>query len=132
MHFFYFTAILLGIILFGTAGLTLIEEWSLNEAFYMTIISITTTGYQEVHPLSPVGRIFTSVLLLMGVGAVFYVMAGIAEIMIEGRVRQIFGRRKRVREIKKLKGHHVVCGYGRIGFVICRELRRENQSLCCY
>ncbi|HBK80498.1 MAG TPA: potassium channel protein [Nitrospinae bacterium] len=70
---------------------------------------------------------FTAVLLMLGVGAVFYVMAGVAENMIEGRVRQIFGRRKRVREIQKLSGHHVVCGYGRIGFVICREFQREDR-----
>ena len=127
MKFLYFTAILLGITVFGTTGYALIEGWSLNEAFYMTIISITTVGYQEVHPLSSNGRLFTAVLLLLGVGAVFYVMAGIAEIMIEGRVRQILGRRKRVRESHKLKGHHIVCGYGRIGFVICREFRRENR-----
>ncbi len=127
MHFFYFGAILLGITVFGTVGYTLIEGWPLDEAFYMTIISVTTVGYQEVRPLSPAGRMFTAALLIMGVGAVFYVMAGIAEIMIEGRVRQIFGRRKRVREIHKLRGHHIICGYGRIGFVICREFRRENR-----
>jgi voltage-gated potassium channel len=128
MHFFYFGAILLGITVFGTLGYTLIEGWPLNEAFYMTIISITTVGYGEVRPLSPAGRMFTATLLILGVGAVFYVMAGIAEIMIEGRVRQIFGRRKRVREIHKLHGHHVICGYGRIGFVICREFRREGRA----
>ena len=69
---------------------------------------------------------FTAVLLLVSVGAAFYFLAGIAEIMLDGRVRQFFRRRKRVREIHKLKDHHLVCGYGRIGFVICREFRREN------
>lgn len=127
MHFIYSIAILVGITVFGTVGYSLIEGWPLNEAFYMTIISITTVGYQEVHPLSPVGQMFTAVLLMLGVGAVFYVMAGIAENMIEGRIRQIFGRRKRVREIQKLRGHHVVCGYGRIGFIICREFQREDR-----
>ncbi len=128
MQFFYFSAILIGITLFGTAGYTLIEGWTLSEAFYMTIISLTTVGYQEVHPLSPAGRMFTAVLLLVGVGAVFYVMAGIAETMIEGRVRQILGRRRKVRELKTMRNHVIVCGYGRIGYVICRIFRREDQS----
>jgi voltage-gated potassium channel len=127
MRFIYSIGILAGITVFGTVGYSLIEGWPLDESFYMTIISITTVGYQEVHPLSPVGRMFTAVLLMLGVGAVFYVMAGIAENMIEGRIRQIFGRRKRVREIQKLRGHHVVCGYGRIGFIICREFQREDR-----
>jgi len=70
---------------------------------------------------------FTAVLLLVGVGEAFYFLAGNAEIMLDGRVRQFFGRQKRVREIHKLKDHHLVCGYGRIGFVICREFRRETR-----
>ncbi|MEE9241380.1 MAG: NAD-binding protein [bacterium] len=127
MRFVYLSAVLAGIILAGTAGYSLIEGWTLDEALYMTVISLTTAGYGEVHALSPAGRGFTIVLLLVGVGTVFYVMASVAEVMIEGRLRNILGRRKRVREINNLKEHHIVCGYGRIGFVICREFKQEGR-----
>ncbi len=127
MRFVYISAVLASIILGGTAGYSLIEGWRLDESLYMTIISLTTVGYGEVHPLSAAGRGFTIVLLVVGVGAVLYVTASVAEVMIEGRLRNIFGRRKKVREIKNLREHHIVCGYGRIGFIICREFKRESK-----
>lgn len=124
---FVYIALLLGAITgAGVVGYVLIEGWSFSDAFFMTIISLTTVGYGEVHHLSPAGRYFTAGLLLLGVGAVFYASASVAEAMFEGRVRQILGRRKRVRDIRSLEGHHIVCGYGRIGFIICRELSRES------
>ena len=79
MRFVYLSAVLAGIILAGTAGSSLIEGWTLDEALYMTVISLTTAGYGEVHALSPAGRMFTIVLLLVGVGTVFYVMASVAK-----------------------------------------------------
>jgi len=129
MQFLRLGAILLGIMLLGITGYMVIEGWPLNDAFYMTVISLTTVGYGEVHPLSPAGRTFTAVLLLLGVGSVFYVMAVIAENMLEGRVRQIFGRRKQVREINKLHDHHIVCGHGRIGRIISQKFRQEGRPL---
>ncbi len=129
MRFLYIAAAALGIVVLGTAGYTLIEGWTLNEAFYMTMISLTTVGYGEVYPLSPAGRLFTVALLLMGIGTIFYGTASIAEAIIEGRMRQVLGGRKRVREIMNLNGHHIVCGYGRIGFVVCRELEREGEPI---
>ncbi|MDA1000951.1 MAG: NAD-binding protein [bacterium] len=119
--------ILVGIILIGVVGYTLIEGWPLDDSLYMTIISLTTVGYGEIHPLSRTGRMFTAFLLMLGVGSVFYVMASIAENMIEGRVRQIFGRRKRVRELENIHNHHIVCGYGKIGNIISHEFEREGK-----
>lgn len=126
MRFVYIALLLTAITLVGIAGYVLIEGWSVSDAFYMTVISLTTVGYGEVRPLTFTGRLFTAALLLLGIGSVFYASASVAEAMFEGRVRQILGKRKRVREMKNLRDHHIVCGYGRIGFIICRELGRES------
>ncbi len=126
MRVFYIAACLVGIIILGTAGYIAIEGWSLVDSFYMTIITLTTVGYGEVRGLSTIGRMFTVALLLVGVGAVFYGTASIAEARLEERIRQIFGRRKLVRELKKLEGHHIICGYGRIGSTIAGEYARES------
>ena len=119
-------AFLAAVVLCGTVGYVLIEEWPLVEAFYMTMISLTTVGYGEVRELSEVGRMFTVALLVASVGVAFYSTATIAEAKMEGRIRQIFGRRKLVKELGKLENHHVICGYGRIGFIVAREYARES------
>lgn len=126
MRILYIAASLAAVTFLGTIGYSLIEGWSLAESFYMTMITITTVGYGEVHNLSTMGRMFTVTLLLMGVGTVFYATASVAEAMIEGRIRQIFGRRKLVKELERLEDHHIICGYGRIGFTIAREYARES------
>lgn len=126
MRLSYIAASLIGITIFGTAGYTLIEGWSIVEAFYMTMITVTTVGFNEVRELSTIGRMFTVALMLLGVGAVFYGIAIIAEIRFEERIREIFGRRKLVKELDKLENHHIICGYGRIGSTVAAEYARES------
>ena len=126
MRVFYIAACLVGITILGTAGYIAIEGWSLVDSFYMTIITLTTVGYSEVGELSTTGRMFTVALLLVGVGMVFYGIAIIAEVRVEERIRQIFGRRKLVRELDKLENHHIICGYGRIGSTVAGEYARES------
>ena len=126
MRISYIAASLLGITIVGTAGYSLIEGWAIDEAFYMTMITITTVGFNEVRELSPTGRMFTVALMLLGVSAVFYGIAIIAEVRFEERIRQIFGRRKLVKELDKLENHHIICGYGRIGSTIAAEYARES------
>jgi len=106
----------------GTLGYSLIEGWRFLDALYMTVITITTVGYGEVAPLSPGGITFTMILILTSVGMVAFVVAGLARIMVEGEVRRILGRRKLEKKIGSLKDHVIICGYGRIGSYICREL----------
>lgn len=106
----------------GTLGYTLIEGWEPLDALYMTIITITTVGYGEVKPLSPGGIVFTMILIITSVGMVAFIIVGLARIMVEGEVRRIFGRRKLEKRIRGLKDHYIICGYGRIGSYICREL----------
>ncbi|GAB6905613.1 TrkaA2: Trk system potassium uptake protein trkA homolog [Desulfosarcina cetonica] len=117
-------SILLSLLLFGvgTAGYMLIEGWNLGDAMYMTLITLATVGYGEVHQVSSAGRIFTGVLILMGVGYFMYVGGSIVQFLVEDRIRIIFGRRKLNKQIAMLKGHYIICGYGRIGRALSRYL----------
>ncbi len=92
----------------------------------MTIITLTTVGYREVHELSSRGMIFTIVLLMVGVGTFLYALSAGAKIILEGELQELFGRKRLEKKIKELKGHYIVCGYGRMGKIICRELKAKN------
>ena len=122
-------ALSLFILFAGTAGYMIIEEWRFLDALYMTIITISTVGYREVNQVGDVGRIFTICLVLVGVGFTFYVMAAVVQFMVEGRVRIIMGRRRLDKKIDRLKNHYIVCGYGRIGRVLCRNLQKTGYDL---
>lgn len=117
------------ILVTGTAGYMIIEDWRFLDALYMTIITISTVGYREVNQVGDIGRVFTIFLVLIGVGFTFYVMAAVVQFMVEGRVRIIMGRRRLDKQIDRLKNHYIVCGYGRIGRVICRNLQRTPYDL---
>ena len=114
---------LLIIIIFGTAGYMLLEGWNLADSLYMVIITITTTGYEEVHPLSTTGEIFTLFLVLVSFATVIYIGGIGIQIIIESN---IFKRRRMQRKIDKLNDHYIVCGYGRMGTHICEELTHEG------
>jgi voltage-gated potassium channel len=108
---------------FGIIGYSLIEDgWSIMDAIYMTAITLSTVGYSEVHALSEGGRLFTVVLVIIGVGFSLYVASAIVQFMVEGRIRTILGRKKLDRKINRLKDHYIICGYGRIGRVLCQNL----------
>lgn len=117
---------LIGIFLTGSLGYVILEGWSFFEGFYMTVITLTTVGYGEVRPLSQTGRIFTILLIFLGVGFMLYVISAIAQAVVEGQLRDIFGRRLLEREINKLKDHFIICGFGRIGEIIARELHHNQ------
>jgi len=114
------------VVLAGSVGYMLIEGWSCLDSLYMTVITIASVGYKEIHDLSPHGRIFTIILIISGVGSVTYALTTIAKIIVEGEIQEIFGRKKLEKRIKELKGHYIVCGYGRMGRIICRELKGKN------
>ena len=120
-------ALLLSLItLGGTAGYMIIEGWSAWDAFYMTIISLTTVGYREVHPLSRAGEAFTSVLLVGGVGTVLYSFTLIGARVIEGSLHNPWERRRTMRMLEQLQNHFIVCGYGRIGSIVVDEFQRQR------
>jgi voltage-gated potassium channel len=112
----------------GTLGYAFLEGWDFFDSFYMTIITLTTVGFGEVHPLSRVGRMFTVALIVGGVGTVFYALSTAAKFMLEGEFEEIFGRKRLEKKIKELRDHFIVCGYGRMGRIICRELREKKIS----
>ena len=122
-------ALSLLILFTGTAGYMIIEDWRFLDALYMTVITISTVGYREVNQVGDVGRLFTIFLVLIGVGFTFYVMAAVVQFMVEGRVRIIMGRRRLDKKIDRLKNHFIICGYGRIGQVLCRHLQRTPHDL---
>lgn len=110
------------VVVTGVMGYHFLEGYTWLEALYMTVITLTTVGFQEVRPLSPTGRIFTIVLLVGGLGVVFYTAVAVAQNVVEGEFQQFFGRRRMERKIGSLTDHYLVCGFGRIGEVVCREL----------
>jgi voltage-gated potassium channel len=121
-------AVLVLLVAIGTAGFHFIEGWSWFDGLYMVITTFTTIGYTEVHPLSHVGRIFNVLLILMGVGNVFLIIGALTQSVLEVEFNQFFGRRKMEREISRLTGHYIICGAGRVGRSVARELARKPAS----
>ncbi|MGD9249170.1 MAG: NAD-binding protein [Desulfobacteraceae bacterium] len=125
-HFFISILMANLLIVFGTLGYMVIEGWNLLDALYMTVITLATVGYGEVHEISDAGHIYTIVLIIIGVGFFLYVAGAVIQFMVEGSIRILLGRRRLDRKISRLKNHYIVCGYGRIGKVICHRLQHEN------
>jgi len=118
--------LILLVIVTGTIGYSLIEGWSLWDAFYMTIITITTVGYFEVHPLSWAGQAFTVVLILTGVGAFFYAFTLFMALLASGTLLERRERKRLARMLDDLTDHFILCGYGRLGEIISREFARQH------
>ena len=119
-------SLILLVIFIGTIGYVVLEGWPLFDSLYMTVITITTVGYREVHDLSDTGKLFTIFLIVCGVGTILYTLNNAARVIIEGEFKEIFGRRKLEKTIKGLKGHYIICGYGRMGKVIGKELKEKG------
>jgi voltage-gated potassium channel len=110
----------------GTVGFTVIEGYSPFDAFYMTLITITTVGYAEIHPLSHAGRIFNSFLIFFGVTTLFFAIGAMTQSIIELELGEYFGKRRHRRMIDKLDRHFIICGYGRVGRNAAHELQRSG------
>jgi voltage-gated potassium channel len=120
----------LGVIMFiGTSGYMLIEGWSFIDSLYMTAITITTVGYREIAPPSSIGKIFTILMAFGGIGILFYFLSLIAQAMFEIQVKAIIERRKLGLRMRTMKDHYIVCGFGRLGKIICRDLRSSRVPL---
>lgn len=113
----------------GTLGFYLIEGWSALDALYMTMITVTTVGYGEIHPLSPEGRVFAMFVMISGVGVIFYLLSTLTQVVVEGKLRQVLGRRSLERHIRSLKDHYIICGFGRIGSLVADMLRESGVEL---
>ena len=106
----------------GTAGFHYIEHWSWFDSFYMVVITLSTIGYQEVHVLSHAGRVFNTVLIIAGVALVFLMIGALTQALLEFELVKVFGRRKMEKEVSSLKDHYIICGAGRVGASVAREL----------
>ena len=116
-------------LLIGTVGFMWLEGWTLFDSLYMSLMTLTTVGYGEVHPLSFKGRVFASFLMLAGVTTVFVSIAVIAETLLRLEMADYFGRRRRDRMLKNISGHYIVCGAGRVGRSVINELLRSRASV---
>src|SRR5512137_728532 len=105
----------------GTVGYMSIEGWRLLDALYMTIITLGTVGFKEVGELGDSGKLFTIFLIVIGVSVLGYIVGSLAQIMFEGQIQRIIGRKKVEKKIDSLKDHYIICGFGRIGQLICKE-----------
>ncbi len=110
----------------GTSGYMIIEGWGFLDALYMSVITMTTVGYREVHPLDRDGQIFTMLFLVFSVGAIFYALIGLFQFLLEGELGAFLGVRRMKGQIGNLKNHYILCGYGRVGEEIARELSERR------
>lgn len=120
---------LLTVLAGGTAGYVVIEGWNAWDAFYMTVTTVATVGFREVHPLSLPGQVFTIVLIFCGVGTAFYTVTLLATIIVEGGLHQRFKKRRAARMLENLRDHFILCGYGRIGSFIANELHQQGMQV---
>jgi voltage-gated potassium channel len=109
------------LVMLGTLGYVLIEGWPAFDALYMTVTTMTTVGFMEVHPLSRPGRVFTIFLMLGGVFTLFYAAGDVIRYVVSGEVRRAMGRQRMQKSLEELKGHMVVCGFGRMGHLVCEQ-----------
>ncbi len=119
----------MAIILLGTIGYYFIEGWDPIDALYMTVISLTTVGYSETHPLSTTGKLFTMVLILSGIGSVAYIIGNVSMQYIHPFFDFVMKEKKMEKILKSIKDHYIICGYGRIGRDVCHNLIKAGKSV---
>src|SRR4249920_289931 len=124
-HLKFLAAALAVVVGLGTLGFHYIEGWPWFDGFYMVITTLTTIGYQEVHPLSHAGRIFNVFVILAGVSLLLLGVGALSQALLEFELQSFFGRRRMEREIGSLDSHFIICGLGRVGRSVARELGRK-------
>ena len=122
----YSLVMLLALVGLGTLGYYIFEPMPLFEAFYMTIITMSTVGFSEVIPLTTVGRVITVLIIILGITVGTYTISIIVQWLVGGEIQKVFGRKKLQKQIIELNEHFIICGFGRIGQIICKELFEEG------
>jgi voltage-gated potassium channel len=128
-HLRLWVGVVVASIAIGTAGYMVLEGWTFGDAIYMTISTLGTVGFGEVQPLDGIGRAWTILLMIVGVGIIFGTIGIVAEVVV-GEVAS--GRREEQREreaVAALRDHYILCGYGRVGATVARELRHGGEQV---
>lgn len=125
---YYFILLLILITAGGTIGYMIIEEWTVADSFYMTIITMSTVGFSEVHELTVQGRLFTAFLIISSFGTFAYAITSITTYLVGGEYRQYFKEYKTMKELKKMNDHIIICGFGRVGKQVAKDLYAHGKE----
>jgi len=125
-RFLFLASAILVTVAIGTAGFVFIAGYPPFDAFYMTLTTMTTVGYGEIHPLGHAGRVFNSFLIVFGVTTIFIAIGAMTQTIIEQEFGEVIGKRRKKRMIDKLKDHYIVCGFGRVGRGAAAELQHAH------
>lgn len=128
-HITIAVAVSVFVLALGITGYMAIEKWDFIDAAFMTVITLTTVGYGEIHKLGTAGRIFTMVLIFAGAGLFLYLAGIIMQFIVEGEMQLILGRKKLDKRIGRMENHYIVCGYGRIGKILCQQLKEKTSDI---
>ncbi|MEE8576991.1 MAG: potassium channel family protein, partial [candidate division Zixibacteria bacterium] len=118
----------LALICTGTVGYAYIEDWSVTDSLYMSVITLSTVGFSEIHRLSQPGQMFTMVLIIFGVGLGGYIATTLGQHIVEGQFKEIVARRKMQKKLGKLSDHIIVSGFGRVGRQVSKQLSQQQVS----
>ena len=119
-------ALLILVLLIGTIWFSVMEGFTPLDALYMTVITVSTVGFKEVHQLDASGQLFVVFLIISGLTVMTYTLGAVGRVIIEGSIQRYLGRQRMMREVENLKNHYLVCGHGRMGQILCEELRSEG------
>ncbi len=119
-------ALLCLVLLMGTIWFSVMEEFTVLDALYMTVITVSTVGFKEVHQLDASGQLFVVFLIISGLTVMTYTLGAVGRVVIEGSIQRYLGRQRMMREVDNLKDHYLVCGHGRMGQILCEELQSEG------
>ena len=126
---FLILGLLTTVLMIGTLGFRIVEDWAWFDSFYMSLITLTTVGYSEVLPLSDQGRVFNSLLMLSGVTTLFVSVGILADTIVKLELVDYFGQRRRNRMLGAMSNHYIVCGAGRVGRCVVEELLRSQVAV---